>query len=55
MRDEASEQGTYMHEQIENFLNGDAYDGNSKEFDMFKIFYQQIVVAKGFRIQSGIS
>jgi hypothetical protein len=48
MRDEASEKGTYLHEQIENFLNGDPYDDNSKEFDMFKIFYQEIVVAKGF-------
>lgn len=49
MRDEASEKGTYMHEQIENFLNGDTYDANSKEFEMFKIFYQQIVIAKGFK------
>ncbi|MRT92073.1 hypothetical protein [Ancylomarina sp. 16SWW S1-10-2] len=54
MRDEASEKGTYMHEQIENFLNGNPYNtitnkfDISKEFDMFKIFYQQIVVAKGF-------
>jgi len=48
IRDEASEKGTYMHEQIENFLNKIPYDANSKEFDMFKIFYQQIIVAKGF-------
>lgn len=48
MRNEASEKGTYLHAQIENFLNGDTYDGKSKEFAMFKIFYQQVVIAKGF-------
>jgi hypothetical protein len=47
-RDEAAEQGTFMHEQIEFFLKGEPYDGNSTEFIMFKQFYEQIVVAKGF-------
>lgn len=47
-RDEAAEKGTYLHEQIEHFLKGEAYDGSSKEFTMFKQFYQQIVVSKGF-------
>ena len=47
-RDEASEQGTFMHEQIEFFLKGEDYDSNSKEFIMFKKFYEEIVVAKGF-------
>ncbi|HZH71548.1 MAG TPA: hypothetical protein VFD91_03565, partial [Mariniphaga sp.] len=47
-RDEAAEKGTYLHEQIENFLKGNKYDANSKEFRMFKEFYNQIVVAKGF-------
>jgi hypothetical protein len=47
-RDEAAEQGTFMHEQIEFFLKGEPYDGNSKEFTMFKQFYEEIVLAKGF-------
>ena len=48
MRDEAAEKGTYLHEQIENFLKGKEHDASSKEFTMFKRFYEQIVVAKGF-------
>ncbi len=60
MRDEASETGTFLHEQIEHFLKGEPYktsknltDGNkridiSKEFEMFKVFHQQIVLKKGF-------
>lgn len=47
-RDEAAEKGTFMHEQIEFFLKGEEYDANSKEFAMFKKFYEQIVVEKGF-------
>jgi hypothetical protein len=47
-RDEAAEKGTYLHEQIENFLKGKEHEANSKEFVMFKKFYQQIVEAKGF-------
>lgn len=46
-RDEAAEKGTYLHEQIENFLKEKEYDANSKEFTLFKKFYDQIVVAKG--------
>jgi len=48
IRDEASAKGTYLHEQIEHFLKGEAYDPHSKEFEMFKVFYQQVVVGKGF-------
>lgn len=47
-RDEAVEKGIYLHEQIENFLKGKEYESNSKEFNMFKDFYQKIVVSKGF-------
>jgi hypothetical protein len=47
-RDEAAEKGTYLHEQIEHFLKGEEYDYDSKEFNMFKQFYEEIVVAKGF-------
>ncbi|MBO3098287.1 hypothetical protein [Gelidibacter pelagius] len=48
MRDEAAERGTFMHEQIENFLKGEKHDANSKEFRLFKKFYEEIVVEKGF-------
>lgn len=47
-RDEAAENGTLMHEQIELFLKGQEYAANSKEFSMFKKFYDQIIIAKGF-------
>lgn len=47
-REEAAEKGTYLHEQIENFLKGKKYDGNSKEFEMFQDFYQKIIITKGF-------
>ena len=48
IRDEAAEKGTYLHEQIENFLKGKNHDSNFKEFAMFKEFYQQVIKAKGF-------
>jgi hypothetical protein len=47
-RDEAAEKGTYLHEQIENFLKGKFHKTNSKEFTLFKEFYNQIIVAKDF-------
>jgi hypothetical protein len=47
-RDEAAEKGTFMHEQIENFLKGKIYDDDSVEFELFKKFYNQIVVYMGF-------
>ena len=47
-RDEAAEMGTFMHEQIEYFLKGEQYDANSKEFTLFKKFYEEIVIEKGF-------
>ena len=47
-RDEAAEKGTHLHEQIENFLKGNKYDDQSKEFGMFLDFYNEVVVAKGF-------
>lgn len=39
MRDEAAEKGTYLHCQIENFLKGNEFDSNLKEFDLFLSFY----------------
>ncbi len=47
-RDEAAEKGTYLHEQIENFLMGKDYDSNSKEYKMFNDFYDKVIVANGF-------
>ena len=46
-RDEAAEKGTYIHEQIEHFLKGEPHDSGSKEFSLFKKFYEEIVVRKG--------
>jgi len=48
-RDEAAEKGTYLHEQIENFLLGKEYDTKTKEFDLFLKFYEQVILAKGFQ------
>lgn len=48
IRDEASEKGTLLHEQIENFLKGKDYEEDSQEFRMFLDFYRQIVETKGF-------
>ena len=47
-RQEAAKKGTFLHEQIEYFLKGETYDGNLIEFAMFKSFYEQIVLTKGF-------
>ena len=47
-REEAAEKGTYLHEQIENFLEGRQYDGAFKEFEYFIEFYQEVIVSKGF-------
>ncbi len=48
IRDEASEKGTSLHENIENFLKGERYDDSSVEFGLFESFYDQVVTAKGF-------
>jgi hypothetical protein len=49
IRDEAAEKGTYLHEQIENFLKGENYDESLKELRLFEKFYEEIIVAKGFQ------
>ncbi|MBK0401791.1 hypothetical protein I5M27_02270 [Adhaeribacter sp. BT258] len=41
MRDEAAEKGTYLHNQIENFLKGKEFDADSKEFKLFLNFYNK--------------
>jgi len=39
VRDEAAEKGTFIHAQIENFLKGNEFDADSKEFGFFNDFY----------------
>jgi len=39
VRDEAADKGTFLHEQIENFLTGKAFDATSAEFGYFTDFY----------------
>lgn len=41
IRDEAAEKGTFLHNQIENFLQGNEFDSDSKEFKMFLHFYDK--------------
>lgn len=38
IRDEAAEKGTFLHNQIENFLKGANFDAESKEFELFLNF-----------------
>ncbi len=40
-RDEAAEKGTYLHNQIENFLKGVDYEPDTNEFQMFLNFYKK--------------
>jgi len=41
IRDEAAEKGTFLHNQIENYLKGNDYNSDSKEFEMFRNFYDK--------------
>ncbi len=41
IRDEAAEKGTFLHSQIENFLKGNEFDSDSKEFELFINFYNK--------------
>jgi hypothetical protein len=41
MRDEAAEKGTYLHNQIECFLKQHNFDTDSKEFELFRDFYNK--------------
>jgi len=43
MRDEAAEKGTFLHCQIENYLKGNEFESDSKEFRMFLEFYEKEV------------
>jgi hypothetical protein len=41
MRDEAAEKGTFLHNQIENYLKRTEFDSDSKEFALFLDFYNK--------------
>lgn len=47
IRDEAAEKGTFLHNQIENFLKGNEYDSDSKEFALFLDFYNKEIKERG--------
>lgn len=46
MRDEAAEKGTFLHNQIENFLKKIEFDSDSKEFELFLEFYNKEIKAR---------
>ncbi len=46
--EEAADKGTYLHEQIENFLEGKSHDHNFREFKYFLNFYNDVIVANDF-------
>ena len=46
MRDEAAEKGTFLHNQIENFLKKTEFDTDSKEFALFLDFYNKEIKAR---------
>lgn len=46
MRDEAAEKGTFLHNQIENFLKKTEFDSDSKEFELFLDFYNKEIKAR---------
>lgn len=46
MRDEAAEKGTFLHNQIENFLKKNDFDSDSKEFTLFQEFYTKEVTSR---------
>jgi Protein of unknown function (DUF559) len=41
IRDEAAEKGTFLHNQIENYLKDNEFNSDSKEFEMFINFYDK--------------
>jgi hypothetical protein len=46
--EKSSSKGTYLHEQIENFLKGQSYDDKLIEFKYFKNFYETEIKPRGF-------
>lgn len=46
MRDEAAEKGTFLHNQIENYLKKTEFDSDLKEFALFLDFYSKEIKAR---------
>jgi hypothetical protein len=46
MRDEAAEKGTFLHNQIENYLKQTEFDSDSKEFALFLDFYNKEIMPR---------
>lgn len=46
MRDEAADKGTYLHNQIENFLKKNKFDSDTKEFELFLAFFNKEIKAR---------
>ncbi len=46
IRDEAAEKGTFLHNQIENYLKKTEFDSDSKEFDLFLNFYNKEIKSR---------
>lgn len=46
MRDEAAERGTFLHNQIENFLKKTDFDSDLKEFDFFLDFFNNEITTR---------
>jgi len=46
IRDEAAEKGTYLHNQIENFLKGESFDKESIEFTFFLDFFEKEIKSR---------
>ena len=46
MRDEAAEKGTFLHNQIENYLKETEFDSDSKEFELFLDFYNKEITER---------
>jgi len=49
MRDEAAEKGTFLHNQIENYLKGKDFDSDSHEMKMFLDFYKKEVKSRNLQ------
>jgi hypothetical protein len=49
MRDEAAEKGTFLHNQIENFIKGNEFDSDSKEIGLFLEFYNKEIKQRNLK------
>lgn len=49
IRDEAAERGTYLHNQIENYLKGLEFTPDIKEFNLFLNFFESQIKPRGLQ------